>query len=123
MRQTRITTFILLSFSLFLFKTNAAPVVAEKSAVEVQIYRTFDFKKAGVRFNNDFPGARLNECTQTGESEFGILIRPENKPVNNSAWYAFQVVAKESKTVTVTLAYEGGRHRYKPKISFDGEKW
>lgn len=87
------------------------------------MHRTFAFKGAGVRFSNDFPGARMNECTQTGDSEFRILIRPENKPVNDSAWYAFQVVAKDPKTISITLAYEGGEHRYKPKTSFDGVNW
>lgn len=103
--------------------TASFPSVAKDSPVQKQTRRTFFFKEAGVRFNNDFLGARLNDCTQTGDSEFRILIRPENTPVNNSAWYAFQVVAKEPKIITVTLAYEGGKHRYKPKTSFDGVKW
>jgi predicted deacylase len=108
---------------LFLLAPIIAPAEAAQTRVETQTHRTFSFKEAGVRFNNDFPGARMNECTQTGDSEFRILIRPENKPVNDSAWYAFQVVAKEPKTISVTLAYEGGDHRYKPKISFDGVNW
>ncbi|MEO5803892.1 MAG: M14 family zinc carboxypeptidase [Verrucomicrobiota bacterium] len=119
----RIATLTLLATFLFLFTTGSAPVSGTKTSVEKQTHRTFVFKEAGVRFNNDFSGARLNECTQTGDSEFRILIRPENKPVNDSAWYAFQVVAKEPKTITVTLAYEGGKHRYKPKTSFDGVTW
>jgi predicted deacylase len=106
-----------------IFATFTAPLVANEIRVQTQTHRTFDFKNAGVRFNNSFPGARVNECTQTGDSEFRILIQPENKPVNDSAWYAFQVVSKEPKTITVTLAYEGGEHRYRPKISFDGVNW
>src|SRR4051812_28787592 len=121
MRTNHIASLILPIIFSFLFMTGSAPG-AEKGVV-TQTHRTFEFKEAGVRFNNDFPGARMNECTQTGDSQFRILIRPENKPVNDSAWYAFQVVAKESKTITVTLAYEGGKHRYKPKTSFDGVKW
>lgn len=91
--------------------------------VEVQEKRTWNFKEAGVRFNNDFPGARLNECTQVGNNAFRILIRPENAPINNSPWFAFQVVSKESKTIQVTLVYEKGNHRYHPKISKDGKEW
>lgn len=106
-----------------LFIAFAAPLIGKELSVEMQTHRTFSFKESGVRFSNDFPGARMNECTQTGDLEFRILIRPENKPVNDSAWYAFQVVAKEPKTISVTLAYEGGEHRYKPKTSFDGVNW
>lgn len=119
----RIASRTSLIVSIFIFAASLAPVVAKEFPVQQQIHRTFAFKKAGVRFSNDFPGARINECTQTGDSEFRILIRPENKPVNDSAWYAFQVVASEPKTISVTLAYEGGKHRYEPKISFDGTHW
>ncbi len=123
MKLIRSAPLTLLIVFLSLFTTRAAPVEAKKSSIEIQTHRTFDFKESGVRFNNDFPGARLNECTQTGDSEFRIFIRPENKPINDSAWYAFQVVAKHPKTITVTLAYEGGKHRYKPETSYDGAKW
>lgn len=119
----RIPAPISLFVFLFIITADFSAVAAKELLVETQTRQTFAFKEAGVRFNNDFPGARLNECTQTGDSEFRILICPENKPVNDSAWYAFQVVANEPKTITVTLAYEGGKHRYKPETSFDGVKW
>src|SRR5690606_13513213 len=86
--------------------------------------RTWHFEEAGVTFSNEFSGARVNELRQTGETAFTILIRPENTPINNSAWYAFDVSAAEPKTISVTLAYENGRHRYRPQISSDGgETW
>ncbi|MFN7141075.1 MAG: M14 family metallopeptidase [Limisphaerales bacterium] len=91
--------------------------------VDLQQKRTWDFKEAGVRFNNEFSGARLNDCTQVGSNAFRILIQPENAPINNSPWFAFQVVSRERKTITVTLAYEKGNHRYHPKISHDGANW
>ncbi len=99
------------------------PVSGAEVVVDVQEPRVWTFDEEGVSFNNQFPGARVNECTRTGSGEFQILIKPENSPINNSAWYAFEVVAKESKTITVTLTYEGGRHRYRPQVSTDGAVW
>jgi cytosolic carboxypeptidase protein 6 len=88
--------------------------------VAVQEEQLWEFRESGVRFSSDFPGARLNECTRTGEGKYRILIRPENTPINNSAWYAFDVASSRPQTITVTLAYQDGRHRYSPKISDDG---
>ncbi len=91
--------------------------------VQLQEKRTWEFKESGVRFNNDFSGGRLNECSQTGSNLFRIRIRPENVPINNSPWFAFQVVSAETKEITVTLTYQDGNHRYHPKISSDGVNW
>jgi hypothetical protein len=113
---------IALTILLFLSALLPQRLVAEVK-VELQTRRTYEFKEAGVRFNNDFPGARMNDCTQIDDSHFRIVIKPENFPINNSPWYAFQVVSREKKTVTVTLAYEQGKHRYHPKISHDGANW
>ncbi|MBA4146925.1 MAG: succinylglutamate desuccinylase/aspartoacylase family protein [Verrucomicrobia bacterium] len=117
--QALAKTFILLFTVALMFGQSAVAQVK----VAVQEKRTWEFKDAGIRFNNDFPGARLNECSQVGSNQFRILILPENAPVNNSPWFAFQVVAKRPTTVTVTLAYEKGKHRYHPKISHDGKTW
>src|SRR5690625_4735922 len=89
--------------------------------VALQEVRTWDFD--GITFTNDFTGARINDLEKTGPNEFKILIKPENSPINNSAWYAFQVSARRSQTITVILDYEGGRHRYQPKISDDLLTW
>lgn len=91
--------------------------------VELPEKRVVEFKSAGVRFNSRFSQARMNECTQTGDNEFRIVIRAENFPINNSAWYAFQVASEQPKRITVRLAYERGRHRYDPKVSRDGTNW
>ncbi len=99
------------------------PTPAAGNAVQLQTRRTYEFKEAGVRFNNEFAGARLNDCSQTGSNAFTILITPENAPINNSAWYAFKVVSSKSRTITVKLTYKEGRHRYHPKISPDGVRW
>ncbi|MEW6305334.1 MAG: M14 family metallopeptidase [Verrucomicrobiota bacterium] len=100
-----------------------APRAWGEVKVALQEHRTWEFKSAGVRFNNQFAGARLNECEQVGDRTFRIVIRPEKAPINNSAWYAFQVVSRKPQFITVRLAYENGAHRYHPKASSDGKVW
>ncbi len=67
--------------------------------------------------------ARLNECTVTGDSSFAFTIQPEDVRINPSAWYGFRVDPKTSGDLKVTLNYENGKHRYPPKISYDGTSW
>ena len=100
----------------------AAPLMgAEKVALQVK--RTWRFELDQVCFTNAFPGARLNDCQRLAPREYRLMIRPENQPVNNSAWYAFRVEAQAAGALTVHLVYEGGRHRYHPQISRDGRNW
>jgi cytosolic carboxypeptidase protein 6 len=91
--------------------TRGAPSCAER------------FNADGVTFRSDFPGARVNEYARLDNGEFELTIRPENTPINNSAWYAFQVVSDQAKTITVRLTYENGTHRYHPQVSTDGRNW
>lgn len=91
--------------------------------VELQTRKTWEFKADGVTFNNQFSGARASDCTRLGKDEYRILIKPENSPVNNSAWFAFQVQAKKKRQISVRVIYEGGTQRYLPKTSHDGYNW
>ena len=85
--------------------------------------RTIGFQQAGVWVSNEFAGARLNDFYQTDDSTFTAVIRPENAPINNSAWYAFKIWAQRAQTVRIHLTYEDGDHRYVPKLSHDGAAW
>ncbi len=85
--------------------------------------RTFRFAADAVTFDTDFEGARLNDVVRKGEAEYEVVIRPENEPINNSAWYAFRITAESPKTITIYLTYQGGAHRYYPKLSVDGKNW
>ena len=95
--------------------THTKPVVFQKR-------QTFAFAN-GVKFNNDFSGARLNGIAQNSDDSFTILIRPENSPINDSPWYAFKVWADKQRSIAITLVYEHGNHRYWPKVSKDGLTW
>lgn len=83
----------------------------------------FRFETAGVLFSTAFPAGRIADCTAMDENQYRITIRPENTPINNSPWYAFQVLSTVPRTISVRLVYEGGTHRYRPKISRDGRNW
>lgn len=105
------------------FIANAILLPAAEIKVELQPRRTWEFKSSGVRFNNEFSGARLNGVEQTGEHEFTVTINPENRPINTSPWYAFQIVAAEKQTINVRfhLTYRGTAAI--PKLSHDVVKW
>ena len=70
----------------------------------------------------DFESARVNDCKING-NHVSISIKPENKPINDSPWYAFKLQAKTASEVTVRVKYYGGKHRYHPKASVDGVSW
>lgn len=81
-----------------------------------------EFKE--VTFHKDFSAAGLHSCEQTGNYEYDLWIKPEDTPINPSAWYAFKVSATVKQQIYVTLRYKDkGRHRYSPKVSQDGRHW
>jgi len=73
--------------------------------------------------------ARINECTVGSSQKFELTIRPEKtvdtqgEPINNSAWYGFRVDPIVESDIEVRLNYENGKHRYNPKLSYDGKNW
>ncbi|MEL6676840.1 MAG: M14 family metallopeptidase [Bacteroidota bacterium] len=88
--------------------------------ISYQVKRTFRLEKGSISATNDFPEARLNDLFWE-EDTLVALIKPENAPINSSPWYAFQIWAKDSQEVSLTLRYEEAPHRYWPKMSRDGE--
>jgi predicted deacylase len=77
----------------------------------------------GVVFEADFPGARLSACEAMADGGYGLVIRPENLPVNPSPWFFFRVSAGAPMTLQVRLRCQSGSMRYIPKISTDGVHW
>jgi len=77
----------------------------------------------GVTFDARFTGSRLDECRANAPGDFTAVVRPENRPINDSAWFAFKVSATTARQITVRLRVEGGVMRYRPKISTDGLTW
>ena len=85
--------------------------------------RVWQFPSSGVTFRADFPGARLSECEAVTEDTYGLVIRPENLPVNDSPWFAFQLQSEAVRRIRVRLRVQGGSLRYRPKVSLDGDRW
>lgn len=81
-------------------------------------------RAAAFTVTDDFDGARRGDCTVLGDDHVELVIRPEDEgKVNNSAWFAFKLEPASATTARITLRYEGGNHRYFPKISGDGASW
>jgi len=88
-----------------------------------QPYRVIGAGDPKVWISNEFMGARMNNFIQNEHGEFILTIKPELAPINNSPWYAFKIWSDSVQTVTLTLAYEDGEHRYYPDISSNGANW
>lgn len=76
-----------------------------------------------VRIDSDFEGGAMHACRVTGPREFDIIIEPEDTPINPSAWYALRLTPQSAGPVRINLHYPQGRHRYRPKLSLDGDHW
>lgn len=83
--------------------------------------RTIGFRDRGMWVSNEFDGGRFTDAWMEGDSILVIHNRPENAPINGSAWYAFDVWSRTPDTVTVRFTYEDGRHRYWPKMRRSGD--
>lgn len=100
------------------FKT---PVATTSKPIAFQTKKTFQLNDVGVYASNEFDGARLNGFEKINDSTASVIISPENLPVNNSPYYAFQTWSNNPKTFYFTYKYPiGFKHRYIPKIKREG---
>lgn len=76
-----------------------------------------------VWVDNRFDGARFSDFYAVNDTLFRVVIRPENAPINRSAFYGFRIWADSHRQAWIELTYENGSHRYMPKLSMDGKKW
>lgn len=91
--------------------------------IERQERKTYYFDTWGIRVDNLFAGARLNNALAENDSVIRIEIRPENKPINPSPWYGFRVESRGDQQIYFRIAYDQYKHRYNPKISMDNTTW
>ncbi len=81
-------------------------------------------RTSAARLYFDFEGASASACAVRGERDFALLVTPEHAPpINPSPWYAFRYETVGEASVTVTLGYLGGQHRYAPKWRGDDGAW
>ncbi|TWT65370.1 M14 family metallopeptidase [Allorhodopirellula solitaria] len=120
-RNTHFASPFATSLALLLVIGLAATASAEPSLQPA--HSEFESRGGGVSITSDFPGGRMNQCVQMSPDTFTVTIAPESTPINNSAWYAFQVQSQKPQTIRLLLHYVNGSHRYEPKISRDGVNW
>ena len=89
--------------------------------IEYQEKKTYQVQDIYV--SNEFLGGRISNVYGGGKDTLIAVIKPENAPINKSAWFGFKIWSDTDKRVSVKLTYENGNHRYIPKISKDGKNW
>ncbi|EED32967.1 Zinc carboxypeptidase family [gamma proteobacterium NOR5-3] len=77
----------------------------------------------GITVYRNFPGAAFDSCAFSKDGTVEFVIRPEDKEINPSPWYAFRVVSNASRRLPVVLNYGRIKHRYLPDVNYDGHTW
>lgn len=96
------------------------PVDTRSKKIFYQEKKTFSLSDIGVYLSNDFDGARLNRVQKVNDTLIDLYVYPENGPINNSAYYAFNVWSSIPKNIYFRFNYpEGYRHRYIPKVKIN----
>ena len=103
------------------FKT---PVDTTTKKINNQLKKTYYINDLDVYASNQFDAARLNGFEKVNDSTVKAFIRPENSPINNSAYYSFKIWSNNSKSIYIQFDYpEGYQHRYIPKIKHTNSNW
>ena len=97
------------------------PVDTRNKQIEFQLKKQYDI--GTIHADNMFDGARMNDFKKISDDKYEVLVKPENTPINNSAWYAFRIWSDTISKVFLKIRYVNGTHRYSPKYSFDRKKW
>jgi len=129
--QLRFFSFPLLLLVITLIGCNTVkPVIVKKpfdthnKKVRFQQKKVFTIENMGIQLTNDFDGARLNNVEQVNDTLLAVSIYPENAPINNSAYYAFKIWSKKTKTAYIQFKYpKKYEHRYIPKLKTPSSKW
>jgi len=80
-----------------------------------------EFEK--VTFGDNFSMGKLDGCKQVNSHYFQLTFKPENRPINSSAWYAFSMASTEPTTITLSLTFDGDLPRYLPKKQLSDGQW
>lgn len=109
--------------------TAPAPQMTKIEAAPLLSGETPLCETSGAVIRTGYVTSRANKCDILEDGRIVLTILPEafkdpeGQTINNSAWYGFRLVPKADGAVRVRLDYEGGSHRYDPKISRDGQNW
>lgn len=93
------------------------PVDTKTKPISLQAKQVYSIEELGVYASNQFDGARLNGFEKLNDSTAIVYVKPENEPINHSAYYAFKAWSKTPKKFYLTFRYpKGHKHRYIPKL-------
>ncbi|MDC6366072.1 MULTISPECIES: M14 family metallopeptidase [Flavobacteriaceae] len=100
------------------------PINTSSRTIDFQNKQTFVLKDMGMYASNEFQGARLNDFKKVNDSTVAVFINPENKPINNSAYYAFLLWSEVKRDIYLNFKYPAEyKHRYRPKIKTVSGVW
>ncbi|MEL7043302.1 MAG: M14 family metallopeptidase [Pseudomonadota bacterium] len=94
------------------------PIAPSIETVEAEYCQTQVFK-----VDADFSAANMASCQVINDRSIAVTLKPEDIPINQSPWYAVRLTPYQPGDVQLILQYEEHPHRYKPKVSVDGETW
>ena len=109
-------------FSGFSYDPEGAEVTTDKE-IHHPHRRTIGFAADSLWASAEATATRLSDFYRSGDHRYTAWIKPERLPVNNSPWYAFKLYGERTQPFELTLRYQGGTHRYPPKLSSNGEDW
>lgn len=75
------------------------------------------YKINGIYADNLFDGARMNNFIALNDSTYEVTIEPENFPINDSPWFAFNIKSDSERKIFIKIKYIEGKHRYIPKVN------
>lgn len=102
------------------FKTPVDTTSKRINQQEKQVFIT----ESNVFATNNFNGARLNGFEQENDSTYIAYIRPENTPINFSAYYSFKIWSTTDREIQIKFDYpKGHKHRYIPKLKKQNTNW
>lgn len=103
------------------FKT---PVDTTSKKINHQVRQVFSLDDIDIYATNKFDGGHLDGFEKVNDTIVKAIIKPENEPINNSAYYSFKIWSKTPKKVYIQFDYpEGFKHRYTPKLRRGNTNW
>lgn len=76
-----------------------------------------------ISLSKNFEGGRFASCKVQSNNVFELSLKPENIPINQSPWYAFEINSDNKRSLTVILNYTHAKNRYWPQLSEDFSNW
>ncbi len=102
---------------------DAFPQIVDTSTKPIEIQEKKKVEVNGIAADNMFDAARMNQFEAIDDSTFRVTILPENTPINPSPHFAFRLSSAIDRSIDLEIFYGEYKHRYWPKLSYDGAVW